>query len=484
MKSNIKRVLAFAVVLVMTVSFAGCRKTTTEYSSYWEEYSDYGDGTVTTVDGDKTTSDAQTTTGGQTTTTTTTTSGSGTTSSDGTMTWKQMLAQMPSSLKGTTLTVGNWNDISDVPGLKQLISDFTKQTGIKVKWHKFAESTIGTELAQMVAAQNAPDIVRMKYFDPAVMVSLQPLSNTGWDFSTSEWDQEVLKHYTVNGKQYAVNMQNTLLQQPSCMIYNTKLIAKYDLEDPYTLWKQGKWTWNKFVELCEDYLEVCGDGCYPYSMYNAMDYANITGMSAVEWDGTKFVSNMQNSQFLEANLVQADLLSKGITQTTWFDRNGFEQGKVLFFCESLIGARTTHYYFSDLKSTNSIDAVPYPTVEGKENYQYYGEYEAYAVPKGAKNVAAVPYFLRYYLDAENYDEKTFFANSHMLEVHKAMRANTKTYSATPSAVFTADTGMEAGKFISKLHSTKAAQMKTVLDEYSSVANAAVAACNKIMQKMG
>lgn len=472
MKTQFKRMLLLALSLIMAISVTGCKKSRTEYSSYYEDDL-AGYASKDTSGGQESKGETKVTVSGES-------SGGASSGSSG---WKAMLASMPNGLRGTTITIGNWNDISDVPGLKGVLANFTKETGIKVNWHKFALSTYGSELAAMVSANKAPDVVRMKYFDPAVMVSLQPLSKTGYDFSSAEWDQSVLKWYSVNGKQYAVNLKDTLLQQPSCMLYNTKLISKYDLQDPYTMWKKGEWTWSNFIKLCEDFLKVCPDGSYPYSQYHAYDYAAITGMAAVDWNGKQFVSHMGEKQFLQACLVDADMKEKGITTGIWFDRNGFEQGKVLFFCESLIGARTTHYYFKDMKNTNSLEAVPYPTVEGQENYQLYGEYEAYAVPKNAKNVKAVPYFLYYYLDAANYNEKTFFASPHMLEVHKAMRANTKIYSDAVSAVFTEDTGVESGKFVSKIHNTPAAQMKTVLDEYSAVANNAVAASNKIMEKV-
>ena len=63
--------------------------------------------------------------------------------------------------------------------------------------------------------------------------------------------------------------------------------------------------------------------------------------------------------------------------------------------------------------------VPMPSVDGQDTY-YQGkdEYEAYAIAKGAKNPTAVPYFLRYFLDANNYDINSFFCNKQNLEVYR------------------------------------------------------------------
>ena len=60
-----------------------------------------------------------------------------------------------------------------------------------------------------------------------------------------------------------------------------------------------------------------------------------------------------------------------------------------------------------------------PAVDGQKTYyQGKGEYEAYAIAKGAKNPEAVPYFLRYYLDGGNYDLNSFFCNKQNLEVYQ------------------------------------------------------------------
>ena len=61
--------------------------------------------------------------------------------------------------------------------------------------------------------------------------------------------------------------------------------------------------------------------------------------------------------------------------------------------------------------------MPFPTQTGKTYWQSNQESEAFGIPKGAKNPEAVYYFLRYYLDRANYDEKMFFSNSQILEVY-------------------------------------------------------------------
>ena len=113
----------------------------------------------------------------------------------------------------------------------------------------------------------------------------------------------------------------------------------------------------------------------------------------------------------------AELRANGIAHFGW-DMNGFNNGQYLFFGPAIISARRTHFDLTDLKNKGSLGMVPYPAVSGQtQYYQNIFEIEAYGVPKGAKNAAAVPYFLNYYLDGEKYDSSTFFNDKRILDVY-------------------------------------------------------------------
>ena len=64
-------------------------------------------------------------------------------------------------------------------------------------------------------------------------------------------------------------------------------------------------------------------------------------------------------------------------------------------------------------------------ISGAENIQHFSEIEAYGICKGAKNGKAAYYFLRYFLDAANYDTNTFFCNKQAYEVYKYEMAKGK-----------------------------------------------------------
>ena len=81
------------------------------------------------------------------------------------LSWKDLLAQMPSDLRGTTIKVYSWNPIKDVTGAEKVISDFEKQTGIKVDWTVGNYDNYESEIAALINSGNSPDIIR--YNNPA-----------------------------------------------------------------------------------------------------------------------------------------------------------------------------------------------------------------------------------------------------------------------------------------------------------------------------
>jgi hypothetical protein len=173
----------------------------------------------------------------------------------------------------------------------------------------------------------------------------------------------------------------------------------------------------------------------------------------------------------------------GITNNMRFDLTNFENGKILFFTESPIGARTTHYYFQTLKSQGALGIVPYPTAEGGTSAALWGEVEAYGIPEGAPNADLVPYFLRYYLDAHNYDKNTFFPDMTMLDVYETLMKSEEIFANVGRALITEEVGVSGDKMCHGIINVKPAQVKSKLDEYAPLVETAVKNANEAVSKL-
>lgn len=116
--------------------------------------------------------------------------------------WKDVLASMPKSLKGTTVTIYNWNPAAEYTGAPAVLEDFEKETGIKVEWMRVNYSEYVTKLSGLIASNEAPDVARTRQPVPERLAQFQSLDAAKYDFTDAAWDQVVMKDYTVNGVTY------------------------------------------------------------------------------------------------------------------------------------------------------------------------------------------------------------------------------------------------------------------------------------------
>ncbi len=393
--------------------------------------------------------------------------------------WEGMLASMPKSLRGSKLVVVNWNPVSEYTGASAAIKEFEKQTGISVEWTTVEHGVYTTRLATMVASNNSPDVVRTRTPNPAWLQSFQSIDAAKFDFSGKVWDQTLMKDYTVNGVTYATSLVGTHIGSVDMMFYNKDLISKYDYEDPYALWKSGKWTMNKFVSMCKDFKKDSGEdyGCTGIYWQGWSQLYGIAG--PVGYDGSKYYSNLSDSKFLTVTQQIADwyntdnVLAVGRAEV-------FDAAQSLFYAGGSVYLRRNNSYFGSLKSAGTLYVVPMPAIDGQSKY-YQGkdEYEAYAIARGAKNPEAVPYFLRYYLDPENYDLNAFFCNKQNLEVYEWCMSQKNTIWSTYYEN-TEDTFADKKEGLTGLQGN---QVKSFLDSNSYMIDNRVKNFNKLVSQL-
>ena len=137
--------------------------------------------------------------------------------------------------------------------------------------------------------------------------------------------------------------------------------------------------------------------------------------------------------------------------------------------------------YSNLKADENLYCVPVPEGFSDKYYQSYYEYEAYGIPKGAKNATAVYYFLRYYLDANNYDRNMFFCNTQALETYEWCRQQKNVYYNIDS-VLTKIVGNENAGLDGYMRvSGQEAQLQNEIDKVANpVVNNAVKNANKLL----
>lgn len=399
---------------------------------------------------------------------------------------KDVIASIPSELKGSTIKYFMWYD-----GEKEtegpIINAFKLESGITVEVEVGSSSDFTTELAAKIATDKAPDLIRMYTPGVSYLKLLQPLDNTGYDFSGSEWDQQTMKDYTVNGKVYGTNLKNTVYFDANVLWYNYQTLSDLGVDDPYTQWKKNEWTWDSLWNICREFVKQ--GGSYGASLNPANAISLAYGVDFLDWENGKYVNSIADGE-RNTKLVKAwaELIEKKqenlITPKTWQIAD-FDAGRSAFFSTSISSGFVKRSYFEQFKNNGELRCVPFPASYTGDNMTVMSEYSAWGVPKGAKTAKAVPYFLRYMLDASNYDLETAFADPTILDVFKTLRdSDAPRYNnVMTKTLIEADSGLNYFQMYDRLFSGEVSQITSTLQSFKGGVQDAVDKANEQLASM-
>ena len=381
----------------------------------------------------------------------------------------EVIAKMPSNLKGTTIKYMYWwNPKNQME--KDAIASFEKATGCKIEPVVASYSDFITQLTAKVAAGDSPDIVRLLGNLTNRTSALQPITNSGFDFNDTFWDSQVMKDYTFNGKVFATNAKNSAIMDYAVIYYNKNALKNAEMEDPYTIWKNtpNEWTWTNFWKMCDEFVKANNNraGYYGATFEYLDAYVFALNGYATTYNSAKgkYVSGLTNKATIVGWQRTLDAIDK-----KWLvpshDVTAFDNAKILFFWSGPYSARTEDARQEALKSQNALGIVPLPTDSKVQNLY---EYTAFGIPEGAKNAAAVPYYLRWVLDQNSYDMSKVWYNAEAKEVMDYVASSDKisyNHSYVP--------GLE-----SDLKKGGSKQVESVLNSYTNVVNALIEDENK------
>lgn len=398
-----------------------------------------------------------------------------------------ILESIPNELKGSTIKYFMWYD-----GTKEtegpVMKAFELEGGIKVEVEVGSNSTFQTELAAKIATNQSPDVVRMYDSGISNIKLLQPLENTGYDFSGSEWDQRLMKDYTVNGKCYGTNLKNTVYFDANVLWYNSQTLMDLGVEDPYTSWKKGEWTWDALWDICRDFVNQGGSYGACLNPVNAISLAY--GVNFIDWDGEKYVNSVADPD-RKAKLITAwtDSITKKqeklITNNTWLISD-FEAGRSAFFSTSISAGFVKRSYFERFKEMGELRCVPFPASYTGDNMILMSEYSAWGIPQGASNKEAVPYFLKYMLNADNYDLESSFADPTITDVFKTLRdSDVPRYNPVfDHTLVEADSGLNKFQMFDKLYNGEVSQINSTLGTFIGGLQDSVDKANEQLKTIG
>ncbi len=287
-------------------------------------------------------------------------------------------------------------------------NDFLRQKyGANITVFQKEEAVIADELKKAIESNS----------DYGDMLSVSAKKTVSLYLSGLLYDMNSLPNFNIendyfdknNAKKLATNNSLYLLADPTnlvyndtyAMFYNRELIEDSGAENPVSLVKQGKWTWDKFLEIskiaAKDVFHKSGadiandvfaygayyeEGTYPTVMWTS------TGKSII---GNTYRAHVR----MTMNSGEAEALGRKLK--TYFDTKGkypfqgddalkaFKSGRLVFFCNKL----DYIYAFSQDNDTESkFGVLPLPKLdESQEEYHCLVSNDArvISVPKTLEN---------------------------------------------------------------------------------------------------
>lgn len=317
------------------------------------------------------------------------------------------------AIKGTTMTkVGSEDDLGEYE--KQVSQEFCDKYDITIEWVPMGYTEYVTKLPQMVAAGNPPDT--------GVMTDATALSfiygniamplNEYLDLDDEYWDMDVLNAFKVNGNYYAVN---TAEIDTFFVYYNKTLFEEQALEDPYELYENGQWTWDKLRELAKKATLYESDNTtvktYGIGTHYKEVFVLANGGNIVDLDdsGTKYISKLTSANTIAGLNFLKDLAADGSYDPNIAGFTEFPARQIAMFIERpqhAIGAY-------DLLNTMSdeIGIVPIPQGPNADKPYAASNLIANFVPANARNplagVAWAYFWTRRLVEGENEDNQAF-----------------------------------------------------------------------------
>ena len=318
----------------------------------------------------------------------------------------ELLEQVPDELDGTKITMLLWWNvgIDDT----QKAEAFKDATGIQVKYNTQAMNKYQTNLASMIMAGSPPStaaIINEWYPTPMTRGLMQPISNTGWDFTdTNTYATSLMDQFGYKGQQYGIAIKGSTMSTFQVMFFNKEILQKCGVtEDPYTLWKAGNWNWDTFLDIAKKCTKP-KEGLSGVSVVGSYSWMLSAGQDFVKSDITGLKNNIKSSEVLNAWYWNWDLTyTHKVVDTSFTGQMPFFQGKA-----AMLGAGSymmqaaadrTNYVPQNMKSEWSV--VPFPSPAGMNVAACDGTVWGFPSKVTGDKLQAAAWYLRYYLDDYN-----------------------------------------------------------------------------------
>ncbi len=252
-----------------------------------------------------------------------------------------------------------------------------------------------TQLAKMVLNGDSPDIFQFEIINfpyTAVKKLFQPIDDC-IDFSNSLWDKnrEVMEQFKWNGQTYCAI---TTINLDQVLWYRRSEMETNGLTDPYELFKEGKWDWNAFLDMCAQFSDP-EKGKYCIDGWQVPDrFVSTTGVPMIGIVDGKLQQNFYNADVERCMTTVIDTMYKQNYRYPRHELNGWStnknawvKGDTLFWADLSNAIKDTFQGEIDRYEWEAGDVfcVPFPKDPNSDKYYQAMKNDSWMLCGGSEN---------------------------------------------------------------------------------------------------
>lgn len=251
------------------------------------------------------------------------------------------------------------------------------------------------QLGKLIAAGDSPDIFPFEIINfpySAYKGFFQPVDDY-IDLYAPEWEKTryIMDQFMWGGKNYCAIPQIELDQ---VMWYRRSVVEEAGLKDPYELYKNDEWTWDAFLDMCDQW-QNSGEGRYAVDGWQTPDGLVITtGVPIIGIVDGKLQDNLYNADIERAMTNLIDVLFKENYRYPRHELNGWSinmndwvKGSTLFMTMEYTAYKDSFQgYIKRYKWENTeIFCVPFPRDPQADAYYQKFKNFCYMLVSGSQN---------------------------------------------------------------------------------------------------
>ena len=326
--------------------------------------------------------------------------------------------------KGKTIKLALW--WKPTTNEQKVIDDFKSKYGMTVKVETTPSvATYITKITSQISSGQGPDLCAIKGEDYLTFIQtnlVQPITVGKFDLEKDKkLDLATMNKLSWKGKIYGINLANNMTYSRYCIYYNKTMFENAGLKTPYKLWKENKWNWDIFAEYAKKLTTRKGNKIiYGYTGLDTTieGWLLSNGCDFITSDGNKLINNVTSTKVQETLTFISELRENGYwcpDESTFTFSNGEA---------AMMGEGSWIMEASCVPKNVDWEVVPMPSPKGAKEVIPYS-CTLWSIATGSKEPIAASYFIRYWLDFDNFNLKKAIPNEQAREVFEYMSDTSK-----------------------------------------------------------